>query len=240
MQRHGAPLAGAEEKDDLSGRAHRQLIGYIGLFLPVLVIVIAAIRTTAGADRWELLDSISDYYYSGAVAAFVGMLVALALFLFTYQGYGNDHHRADRIVAVTAGAAALGVAFFPTRPPDGVPRPEWWEPATGDLHFASAVVLFLMFAVFSLWLFRLSPPGEQPTSDKRLRNRLHLVCGVAILVGILWAWVNKRSEKDILLPESVALIAFAASWLIKGRAHVTIAAATRKLLRGAPNGSATR
>ena len=51
-------------------------------------------RPTPGLPRWETLNSVSAYYYSGAVAAFVRVIFALALFLFTYRGYKND--RVDR------------------------------------------------------------------------------------------------------------------------------------------------
>jgi hypothetical protein len=84
------PAHPAYRPDDLSDHAHRQLIGYIGLVLPIILIIIAVDRD--GAEKWRELDSISAYYYTGAVAAFVGMLVALALFLFTYRGYRNKYY----------------------------------------------------------------------------------------------------------------------------------------------------
>ncbi len=65
-----------DQPDDLSGHAHRQLIGYIGLVLPILLIVIALRRD--GVKLWRSLESISAYYYTGAVAAFVGMLEAVS------------------------------------------------------------------------------------------------------------------------------------------------------------------
>lgn len=219
----------APHVDDLSGHAHRQLIGYIGLAMPVLLVVIAALRPIEGFGRWQLLGSISAYYYSGAVAVFVGLLVALALFLFTYRGYQNQYHWMDRAAAVTAGIAALGVAFFPTRPPDGVPEPSWWTEANAILHYGSAIVLFATFAVFSLWLFRMSAQGEQPDAGKRRRNRIFLVCGIVIIGSMAWAGLNGANDRSIFIPESIALIAFAVSWLVKGQALRTIANAARSI-----------
>src|SRR5262245_24350683 len=86
--------------DDATGRAHRQLIGYIGFFLPWLLYFIAAWRPYTRATRWEFQYSVSAYYYTGAVAVFVGLLIALALFLLTYRGYNNEYQKADRRVAV--------------------------------------------------------------------------------------------------------------------------------------------
>jgi hypothetical protein len=225
----GSPPQADERRDDLSSHAHRQLIGYIGLVLPALLVAVAIWRD--GFERWLSLESISAYYYTGAVAAFVGMLVALALFLFTYRGYGNEHHRADRLAAVIAGAAALGVAFFPTAAPEVVPPLEWWTPASGIIHHICAVLLFSMFAVFALWLFRLSPPGEAQTSGKLWRNRIYLGCGLAILASMAWAVASGLAGGSIFVPESIALAAFSLSWLVKGYAHRSIAGAARALLR---------
>ncbi len=221
------------QPDDLSDRAHRQLIGYIGLVLPFVLMLIAISRD--GVAHWEKLESISAYYYTGAVAAFVGMLVALALFLFTYRGYANRYHRFDRAAAVIAAIAALGVAFFPTTAPDGVTVLAWWAPWDGRVHHVCAIVLFLMFAVFALWLFRVTPEGENAAPDKRRRNQTYLTCGVAILVCIAWAGWEAKNHRPIFWPESVALVAFAVSWLVKGHAHRTIAQVARSLVgRRAP------
>jgi hypothetical protein len=108
-------LFATAEQDDLSSHLHRQLIGYLGMTLPFLLWVIAGWRPTEGLPRWGLLTSVSAYYYTGSVAAFVGILVALAAFLVTYRGYKNEQNRRDRIAAIIASVAAIGVAFFPTR-----------------------------------------------------------------------------------------------------------------------------
>src|SRR3970040_1717384 len=75
---------------DLSTHSHRQLIGYAGLVLPLALPCIAALRPT-GLTVAEL-DSVSSYYYTGAVAFFAGTLVALGAFLFTYRGYDNRYN----------------------------------------------------------------------------------------------------------------------------------------------------
>jgi hypothetical protein len=216
--------------DDLSDGAHRQLIGYIGLVLPVLLIFIAIWRD--GIESWRKLDSISAYYYTGAVAVFVGMLVALALFLFTYRGYANKYQRYDRAAAVIAASAALGEASFPTRVPEGFVALKWWAPWHGVVHHVSAVVLLLMFAVFTLWLFRVTPDGRPVPPDRKRRHRVYLICGVAILAGMAWAGWEARHGRPIFWPESLSLVAFAVSWLVKGDAHRTIGQVAQSLRRG--------
>jgi hypothetical protein len=212
--------------DDRSSHAHRQLIGYIGVALPVAIILIDWILPTPGFPRWALLPSISAYHYTAAVAVFVGLLVALALFLLTYRGYENEHNWADRAAAIAAGVAALGVAFFPTEPPTVEHMLGWWAPWMKTVHYLSAALLFTMFAVFSLWLFRKKGDGPAPP-DKVRRNRVYLVCGIAIIGGMIWTLVNGMLGRAIFLPETVTLIAFAISWLTKGYAHRSIADAVR-------------
>ena len=215
--------------DDLSGDAHRQLIGWIGLLLPGVLVVLT--RERDGIERWRGLESISHYYYTGAVAAFVGMLVALALFLFTYRGFANPNNTLDRGAAVVAGTTALLVAFFPTAAPTGVAALSWWTPLTGRVHVFSAAVLFAAFAFFALWLFPLSPTGRREI--RGWRNKVYVLSGLTILVSIGWAFENGVTGRPIFLPESIALIAFSASWLVKGYADEMAVGTARWLLRRA-------
>ena len=200
--------------DDLTGDEHRRLLGWIGLLLPFILIGIAIWRD--GASEWRNLDSISAYYYTGAVAPFVGMLVAFSLFLLTYHGFDNAHNKHDRIVAVIAGAAALLVALFPTAAPLGVTALAWWRPWVGIVHYAAATTLFAMFATFALWLFRLRKDGKPRLAD--WHDWTYLICGLVILACILQAGYNGMKGTQIFLPESFALIAFSFSWLVKGYA----------------------
>jgi succinate dehydrogenase/fumarate reductase cytochrome b subunit len=227
---HG-PLFAPSGSDDLSSHRHRLLIGSMGFVLPLSLWLLAAWRPTPGLPRWGILDSVSAYYHTGAVAAFVGVLTSLAMFLFTYQGYGNEHNHRDRIAAVTSGIAALGVALFPADTVAGLPRPPWFESWMSDVHYLSAAVLFGAFFVFSFFLFPMSKPHRVkplPT-DKRVRNVVYRACGVIILACMLWVLVLESDpQRSIFWPESVALGAFSLSWLMKGRADWTLSSAGRK------------
>ena len=218
--------------DDLSSHRYRMLIGYIGLTLPFLLYVIAGWRYVEGLSRWKLLSSISAYYYTGAVAVFVGVLVALAMFLFFYQGYDNPDRRLDRMAAITAGIAAIGVAFFPTRAPENLTGPSWWTPIVGVFHFLSAFVLFGSFIFFSLVLFRKSNVknrGSRPR-EKRRRNTIFVICGLAMGACIVWLLIALILRRPIFWPEALALEFFAISWLAKARAEVTLVAGVRRFL----------
>jgi len=220
----------ASSAQDLSHLAHRKLIGFLGLLLPFALLGLAAFRPTEGLDRWEILDSVSAYYYTGAVAAFLGILFALALFLFTYGGY--EGYRIDRIIGTIGGTCALGVALFPTGAPGGLVPPSWWTPATRTIHYLSATGLFLTFILFSLWLFRKSkaPPGGELSPGKRRRNRVYLLCGLTMVAAVGWAGSSWFTGVPIFWAECVALWAFAISWLVKGYAHAALVDTVKSML----------
>lgn len=223
---------GGHGAQDLSQQAHRQLIGLLGLFLPVLLYLLAGLRPTDGLHPWSLLPSVSAYYYTGAVGVFTGVLFALSLFLFTYPGYKGII--ADRLVGRLGGAAALGVALFPTAAPDGLTEPSWWTPTLRVVHYVSAVLLFTAFILFSVWLFRKSniPKRRDRPADKRRRDDACLACGIVMIGSMLWAASALFTHAPIFWPESMAIVAFAGSWLVKGEAHQLVRRAVRKLATG--------
>jgi len=211
-----------EADNDESRYRHRQLIGYIGLFLPFVLILVVHQRD--GAEYSARLESISAYYYSGANAAFVGTLISLALLLFTYRGYRNQHQWADILIACIAGAAAVVAAAFPTAAPLDSLTPPWWTETTRRVHYGAATGLFSMFAIFSGVMFCLGTTNW--------RKWIYRGCAIAIVVFVLWAWVAGRQGEPIFWPESGAVMAFAISWLVKGRAHRSIANSLRSVIPG--------
>ena len=230
IQSQAIPLA-LEGRDLLASAATGS--GKTAAFLlPILHHLLERPRgsSTPGLPRWETLNSVSAYYYTGAVAAFVGVLFALALFLFTYRGYKND--RADRVAGAAGGLCALGVALFPTNPPYDISAASWWSSTTGTIHYVSAILLFVVFIVFSLWLFRKTKvrEGEELPYDKRWRNRIYLICGVVMVASVLWAGSSFFTGAAIFWPETIALSAFAVSWLVKGYAYRPVFNAVRGAL----------
>ncbi len=205
--------------ESLSQQAHRRLIGILGLLLPLLLYVFAGLRHTVGLPAWTPLNSISAYYYTGAVAIFVGVLFALALFLLTYPGYKGVI--ADRLLGLVGGTAAILVALFPTSAPDGLSAPTWWSPYMRTVHYLSAVVLFVAFILFAIWLFRKSNiprRGDRPV-EKRRRDDICLASGIIMIASVLWAASSMFTHAPIFIPESIAIVAFAVSWLTKGEVH---------------------
>ena len=210
----------------LTHLAHRKLIGWLGIALPLLVVVLSKVWPVHGAE-WEMLDSISAFYDTSGNAVFVGTLFALALFLFTYGGYEGD--LADRVLGKIAGVSALGVAFFPTDTPSHLAALPWWLDWMGTAHYTAAIVLFASFIAFALWIFRRTSATQKTMSaEKRWRNRIFAICGLVMVASVLWAAIAMRADQPIFAPEAVALVAFAISWLVKGRAHDSVIAAIKK------------
>ncbi len=119
------------------------------------------------------------------------------------------------------GRSALGGALSPTAAPGGVSEPSWWSETTRTIHYLSAASLFAVFIVFSLWLFRKTkvPKGETLPSGKRWRNRVYLLCGIVMVMSVLWAGSSYFTGAPIFWAETIALWAFAVSWLVKGYAY---------------------
>lgn len=211
-----AARATTKRPDDLASNRHRLLIGASGAATPFALYIVAAWRPTSGLPRYAFLGSLSAYYYTGAVAVFVGFLVALAAFLITYRGYRNEYGTWDKVMAWTAAGGALAVAFFPTDPPNGLTGPDWWHLWVGYVHGVGAAAMFISFTAFALWLFRQS--GQQVKDrGKQARNVVYLVCGI-IMVGCLVATpVVGFAGGRIVWLEFIAWECFAICWLVKGR-----------------------
>lgn len=218
--------------DDDASRSHRQLIGWIGLLMPLLLWAFVGVRPNDAASAWKPLDSISAYFYSSAVFVFVGLLAALSLYLFAYRGFKNGLQVWDKRIARTAATAALVVTAFPTFAPLDALRVPWWKDWFATAHYVAAVLLFASFAVFSLFLFTRRDPSKPDAPDKAWRNGVYYSCGVAILASMAWAAIWAFNKRPIFWPESVALVAFSTSWLVKGAVHKTIAETARSLRSG--------
>ncbi len=188
--------------------ALRQSIGWIGFLLP-FVLMLGNILIFQG----EIIEpSISDYYHTQMRNLFVGALCAVALFMFFYSG----HDSWDNWLGNFAGLFAIGVAFFPT----DLPQQDTW---VGSMHLFCAASFFLLLVVFSLFLFTRTREGKKAEGSKRTRNIVYIVCGAAMLLcvivmGLYFALVPPAERSSILVfsAETIALVFFGVSWLIKG------------------------
>mgnify|MGYP003606857644 CR=1 FL=1 len=220
----------------LSYQALQQFLGWLGLALPL------SLAGYSLVSSHPLRPSISDYYYSPMGDIFVGILCAIGVFLLFYRGYDPlpGEKISDRQVSFVAGLAALGVAGFPAHRL-GLPicyptaddcltfgittHPNW-------LHDSCAGVFFICLALFCLVLFT---RGDRSADHKIIwtpRNRIFVTCGTVIVLSLLALLPTMLSPglRQSLAPlhyvfwcETIGILAFAISWLVKGKAHETVA-----------------
>jgi hypothetical protein len=202
----------------------RRFVGVVGILLPfVLVFFHFGWGRLTGTlppttTLWDSLQSsLSAYYYTSAGNIFVGALVAFGVFLVTYR-YGRWENR----VSDGAGVCALLVGLCPTTPDAPTPA----QHAVGIVHLVAAILFFAGMAVFCLFLFPRDP--DRPLAENTVppgRARFFRVCGVVVVVSIVWAVVvffaldeaTQEATRYLLWPESLAVITFALAWLVKGR-----------------------
>ena len=200
----------------------RKAVGIMGMALPfVLMLGFFLLEKNC-----EFPPSISHFFYTKMGNVFVGVLCAVALFLFAYNGYDNK----DKWRAKIAGVFATCVAIFPTDYNNFAPidcsRMSKVEHAFANaMHYGASVLLFLTFAYFCFFLFTKSSKQGHIKGNKRIRNNIYISCGIIIIVsiagiaiiGIVPAWYKALKHlKPIYTLETVALLAFGYSWLIKG------------------------
>jgi hypothetical protein len=197
----------------------RQMIGWIGLLMPIAVrlgaLVFEGIHST---------NSISAYYYTGMRDVFVSTLVLVGALLTCYR----TPSKSDNLVAIIAGLAAIGIGLFPMDP---IYAPEILlnhpAMATGacyvnrgilKYHFIFVTIFFALSFYLVYFRFR-AFTSANPTTQKVARNKIYRLCGVAMLVSFVAIGLFDLSHKDasIFWPETVAVVAFATAWLVKGR-----------------------
>lgn len=247
MTSHQATIpADAHEKATntlvLSYLSVRRAIGLLGYFLP------AALLAWSKLFGDGILWSISDYYYTPMSEIFTGTLAAIAVFLWSYEGYAprGDEWITDKRTARAASVAAIGIALAPVKPDAAttiVPMAECTflqcqigVEAASYLHYASTAVFFAALAVFCLVLF---PRGDDSSFEKQLCNRIYRDCGRTILIaglGIALCVLAPDPIRQKITPfhpvfwfETLGILAFATSWAVKGKALMPL---VRRMARG--------
>jgi hypothetical protein len=191
----------------------RQLIGVLGMLLPIICIGGGYFFAELPIQR-----SISFYYHTNMRDFFVGLMVCVSLFLITYKGYDKR----DQIVTTISGIAGFGIAFFPCLkcPKEILPIGIFqWSPSfSNKIHITSALIFFTLLGFNSMLLFTLNQTGW--------KKRVYQWCGGIILgcivsLSILTLTVNNDYLDEhcvILFFETIMLFSFGFSWWVKGKA----------------------
>ncbi len=195
-------------------RALRLFIGLIAVVLPIALPLVAG--------HWSFdnfLPSMSDYYHDNPRDLFVGSLSGIAILLFAYNGRAKTDLQLSKI----AGVFALGVAFFPVAPDLATPH----EQALGVIHNICALGLFIILALFCLFLFPNAPrfmTKEERTARERRRDAIYRASGYSILACIALIGISslmsddfRQRFKPVFFLEWIALTAFGISWFTAGK-----------------------
>lgn len=231
----------------------RKLIGLLGMFLPWILLIsnniinsfdllnkpqyisfCCGFSGTQYISNQSFKTSISHYYYTAVGELFTGILIVVAIFMFTYRGHKlrkRDFGLSDNLMTNMAGFFALIVVIFPTSPnndkiiTDNV-RCYTSTDFIDKIHLTSAGLFFITLAFMSIINFRRGEIIDKFEKKDFYRN-LYKYCGIIMLVSIalivIYSFLlkNKYSNLDAIHPvfilESIALFAFGLSWIVKGR-----------------------
>ena len=220
-----------EVSNDLvfSYKTIRNFIGFSGMMLPIIL----ALYTIKEEGDKLIEPSISDYYYTSNGDIFVVVLCVISVLLFAYNGYNWK----EKIWITLAAVCGIGVAFSPTdakyvRHSLSIHSADAKGPEVFgfQLHFVFAILFFISLSVMALYYFPKSnkvlarKPGEK-WSQKEKRNLVYRICGWTMVSSIvilalyffipaLQIWAG--SFPVIFTFETIAVEAFAVSWLTKG------------------------
>lgn len=209
---------------------NRLVIGAIGVLLPTLLFIVDWLYLRGAVT---VRGSLSAYYHTSARDLFVAALCITGVMLLTYMAAQKSTW--DFWLSSIAGVAVIGVALLPTkrpggaRPlcgPDALPVPPgctqlqqaFGETSVATFHYVFAGIFIVSLAAICF----LFAKRERVHGGRNGRARLHLVCGVTILVAVAWVvlglFVNLEifSFTSLYVGEVVSVYAFGLSWFVKG------------------------
>ena len=199
----------------------RKALGWLGMLLPIIVLVLCVAYGEAAPLGHIFPDSISaTYYFQTTITPFMIILGSAGILLMCYRGYT----RTDDIINTLTGIFALCICLFPcSNPgmhaagyiPDYVGTfnlPVW---LSGWIHNLSAVAFFGLLAYNCLFLFTKS--SGYMTRKKRIRNVIYRVCGIGMILSLIAivAVIILNIYGGTWLVEAIALFFFGVAYLTK-------------------------
>jgi hypothetical protein len=216
-----------ENKLVVSYKTLRNLIGYLGMIMPIVLIL----TTKSGPSDKNVKSSFSDYYYTSSGDLLVAFLCILGAFLFIYKGYNKK----ENILSTIAGICGIFAAFSPTAADDlrlsfsvHTPLPYVPEIFGFERHTIVAGLFFIFLGLISLCCFPQTDVDNRKkhiTTHKKKRNNIFKVCGWIMLLCVSIMGIYFLSDRFstifgkipfIFIMETIATWAFGISWLTLG------------------------
>lgn len=204
----------------------RTIIGILGIALPFIVLIIPG----------KLLPSISDYYYTKSSIFLISILTSYALLLISYKGYDKKTGEwfSDNQITHFGGFMALIVTLIPTTF-DGCCNGKMCcdclkscyplfmnlNPLLGNIHLICAALFLISMGYMSFVQFA--------KGDKVIYNKIYKVCGLIIWIAVailickfLIIFISHNDnfcffKNDTYYFETISVVAFGISWLVKGK-----------------------
>ena len=192
------------ENPALSYRNLRAITGYVGLTLPVVLLL-------DGLADGHIESSLSVYYYTRVGNVFTGALCVIGVFLLAYR---LTAWAIDNIATALAGFCALGVAFFHAAPQNATLN----QLRLADVHLTCAATLFILLGAISLFIFPLDVlPSQRWRANWYMALGALIWLSVALMPTLNWLVSSFYDSNHVfLILETVCVMAFAASFILKG------------------------
>lgn len=197
---------------DLMYKRIRNICGLLGGVLPFIAIASVLLIS----DRPEgSLNSISATYYLSP--ALTGILTAAAIVLMTYDGY----EWIDNLVTTISGIFGIGIVLFPCSVDfmcGAVGFFQLDKSISNTIHCVCAVLFFILLAINSLFLFTKTDDILCMTNEKKIRNKIYIICGIGMIITMVIYTVlrNFIGGPLLMITEILLLFFFCFSWLTKG------------------------
>ena len=210
------------------GHKLQLIIGLLAISFPFALILSYAVLGDENCS--SILSAISAYYHTNVGTYFTGVLFAIAMAMFAYQG----RSRLGGHLATFAAIMAIFVAIFPTTIDYDMSKAlgnycitNHLEPPRDDfgiIHYISAVLLFIALIVFAFLFKKATPKSNKVGKRKRL---VFTICIVGMILSMLFMalysfelgmkkqWFIDKAIPVIIIGESICLILFGISWLVE-------------------------
>jgi len=201
----------------------RKLIGILGISIPIVLPFLS---------NWEVLSSISHYYYLTAPSLyFIIVMSSLGLFLISYKGYIRDkgptrEYISDDWLTNIAGISVLVLVLVPTACDESgsgtiddickkfMPLFGHVDKTKDNIHLIAAGLFVLLMGWMSFFKFSINQ------DKKGWRYKLYKTNGVIIWIAVLsliiYFVIGFKIDNFVFWMEVIVLVPFGISWLVKG------------------------
>ena len=208
---------GSTRKEALTDSLHRDTYKRLRWGMMTIAILLPIVLWVSGNYFGiGMQASMSAFYHTAMRDVFVGVVFALGVCLYVYEGY-ND---LENTCLTLAGLCLFGVAWAPTTAPEG--SGAWTAP---ELHYACAIAFFSLIAIVCIFAREhglKETNGSQYDLDYRTTYNITaclmvLVLAVAVVLFLLNQFAGITFPTSTFWVEAAAIWVFAWYWGVKSR-----------------------